>query len=204
MANKTTKGLGIVDSLDKTIPPKKLHKVAVKQKVLKLPDYDTWSNYRRKDIVPFTLNPWDYCRTSPFSKTWTQLSTKGKRQQIIDFFKLYNDTFEDYFITFEFSAQGRFHAHGLIYLYEGRMINLYHFKEYINKRFGNPKHTKVCFKGTPMNSLKQQAFDKSYNYTTKDIQIMFLSKYRIKYSNKNKNTLVLQKNIILQIQTDLL
>lgn len=196
------KSPGDSDSLDKTIPP--TIKVNQVRKKLKNPDFDKWFAYRRKDIMPFTLNPWDGSRSSPFGTTWGNSETSSKRRQVIAFFRNYNNTFEDYFITFEFSDAGRFHCHGLIYLYENQRINRVHFNESIRFRFGNKYKRNACFKGVPMNSLSDDAFTKSYNYCTKDIQYMYNSMYKIKYFNKKKNTLVIEKNKQIKTSSNLL
>ena len=176
---KTKNVDGRSDSLDKTTPPS----VKKTTKLLELPDYDKWNTYDRSYIVPFTLNPADFSgRSSP----WVNLSTKGKRNRIIKFFSEYKDIFSDYFITYEFGEKnGRFHAHGMLYINKENKVDYWYFVEKIKNAFGKGRNKNACYKGTTMNSDTQEAFDKCYNYTTKDINVVYRSRYRIKWTDKS-------------------
>lgn len=178
--------------LDKTKPePKKLKKV----KYLPHPCHDKWIKYTRKLVVPFTINPYNRSKLSPFTKTWEDLDVSHKVSRIKKHFVQYDSSaLEDYFICFEFSNKGRFHCHGMIKIKEGCVINYYHFLETLKKNFGSKKNKKACFKGEPFNSEKDTDFDKCYNYTTKDIDIMYKSLWNIKYITKNHVVKVLQRN----------
>ena len=170
---------GHSNPLDNTMPPS----VKKTVKVLDLPNYEKWNSYDRSYIVPFTLNPADFSgRSSP----WKNLSTKGKRKRIIKFFSEYKDIFLDYFITYEFGEKnGRFHAHGMLYINKKNKVDYWYFVEEIKKAFGGGKNKNACYKGSTMNSTSQEAFDKCYNYTTKDIHVMFNSRYKIRWTDKS-------------------
>lgn len=178
--------------LDKTKPaPKKLKKVSH----LPLPDHDKWIGYRRDLVVPFTINPSDKSRPSPFSKVWGDLYVPDKIRRIKKFFMTYDtDAFEDYFICFEFGDKnGRFHCHGLIKIQDGCKTNYFHFVESIQKNFSDKKYKKRCYKGDTFNSMKNEAFEKSYIYVTKDINVVYKSMYKIKYIEKNNIVKALQR-----------
>lgn len=179
------------DILDRTMPPK----VSKVVKTLALPDFDKWKGYDRAFIVPFTLNPADNSGKATY---WDNLSTKGKRQRIIRFFRDYKDIFSDYYITYEFGDKsGRFHAHGMLYIKKGNKVDYHYFVENIRKEFGGRKYKKACYKGTPMKSHKLEAFEKCYNYTTKDINVMYTSRYKIKWTGYDDIVKIRKKKIKL-------
>lgn len=188
--------------LDKTKPsPKKLKKV----NYLPLPCIGKWIKYRRDLVVPFTLNPADKSRLTPFSKNWGDLYPTDKVSRIKKYFMKYDEScLEDYFICFEFSDKGRFHAHGMIKIKEGEKYNYFHFIETIRKNFGAKKNKKSCFKGETFNSQKDTAFNKNFNYVTKDINHIYRSEWKIKYLSKNTIVKALQRVVNLKNRCKLL
>lgn len=187
--------------LDKTKPAPKIMK---KSKILTLPDCTKWQSYPRKSVVPWTLNPADSSKSTPYNRPWGELSTKSKKQRVVKFFKKYNDLLLDYFICYEFSEKGRFHCHGLLYFDNKNIYDYYHFQEQIRKIFGARKKQKHCFKGTPFNSLTLEAFNKSFNYVTKDINVIFKSRFKIKYTTKSGLVKVIIKNNQVVLNSQLL
>ncbi len=193
-----------LDLLDKSLkpPPKvdKMTKVVKKSKTLQLPSVQKWSEYERKCVIPFTLNPYDQSVGYPTrSKYWSSLTKNGMKLRILNFFKRYNDLLLDYFICYELSDKGRFHAHGLMYYDKKNRYDLHHFIDSIKLAFGSRKNKNACFKGMPMNSQKDDAFNKSFNYVTKDVNVMFKSRYHIKYSTKDGIIKILKKEAQLSI-----
>lgn len=154
----------------KRVKPKPLG-IQVKPKPLPPVNFNKWSSYERSLVVPFTLNPADFSRGFR-CRSWCELKVKAQRDRIIKAFKAHHYLFNDYLITFEYSEKGRFHAHGLFYLKDLKHYSL--FVNYIYNEFGF-KNNKRCFEGVPFRSLEQLAFDKSFNYVTKDINYMYLT-----------------------------
>lgn len=200
-------GLGVMVPLDKITPaPIKLDKPikGIKiEKLLELPSHVKWSNYDRKLLIPFTINPADSSKKSPFTKNWDELSSKSKKRRIIEHFTLYNDSFEDYYICYEFSSKGRFHCHGFIKLFSNSInwTNYYHFVEQTYRTFGARKNKKACYKGVPLNSHTDVTFDKCYNYHTKDVNVVFKSMYRIKWTSKSGINAIITKKTRTKLNT---
>lgn len=163
-------------------------------KTLALPLHVKWSNYDRKLLIPFTINPADSSKPSPFSKNWDELSTFSKKRRFMDHFRKYNDTFEDYYICYEFSDKGRFHCHGFIKLNKNNWTNYYHFLEQTKNLFGGRRNKNACYKGVPLNSHTNETFNKCFNYTTKDVNVIFKSMYKIKWTSKSGiNAIIVKK-----------
>ena len=178
----------VVNSLGQTTP-----NIMVERKETSLVDPSRIEWYKRphNKIIVFTINPADYSRGTPYQKVWRNISTDAKMRRINNLFKKYNDDFDDYLICWEFSESGRFHCHGLIYI--NNYVNYHHFTDVIRNCFGSEKHKNACYKGEAMKSPEKDALDKCINYITKDIHIMWKSKFRMKYITKDKNTLVITK-----------
>lgn len=184
--------LALFDPLDKTTPKITAPKVSLRQrnKSIKHPEYAKWLNYPRNRIIPYTISP---ANDSIYKtgKTWRQLNTlKEKKNRITkvirSFFKdcIDNDIipFKDIFICWELgSNNGRFHCHGLIYLGEATGLTLRYFIEKINKGLGSKRYD-YTWKGQIMKSNKDEDFKKCYNYVTKDIDHMYLSLFRMKWT----------------------
>lgn len=179
---QTKKEIGAECSLDTTTAPPTIMK---RVKKLALPDYIKWEQYDRKAVIPFTINPADMSRPTPHSEYWKDLRTMHKKQRLKRFFLKYNDFLIDYFICYEFSPKGRFHCHGLMYYKTNNSADYYHLLENLKYAFGTKRNRNACYKGSPFNSMEIEAFNKSFNYVTKDIQVMFSSKYKIKYTSKD-------------------
>lgn len=194
--DKKVNSIGRGGSLGQNHAPKSRKTI----KSISLPDYSKWSSYKRKMLIPFTLNPADWSnRSSP----WKNLTINGKRRRIINFFVGYKDIFIDYFIAFEFGDKnGRFHAHGMLYLNGDNKVDYWHFLENIKNTFGDKKNKNACFKGSFMNSEKDIAFDKCYNYTTKDIIVMFKSRFKIKWTSMSDIKIIKKKKIKIKFFTD--
>lgn len=195
------KKMGASDSLDITKPPPQILK---KVKLLTNPDYSKWSKYVRKQVIPWTLNPADYSHTGHTGTYWKDLSTKGKKSRIVKFFNTYQDLLHDFFICYEFSEKGRFHAHGFLTFSPSQRVDYFHFLEEIRKTFGVKKNRNACFKGVPFNSEKEDAFDKSFNYVTKDINVMYKSRYKIKWTSKKRVNKIRIKKQRVKLITQLL
>ena len=185
-------------SLDKVRPAKKILK---KVKTVQLPSLQKWEKYPRKSVIPFTINPAD--TSHPRSgKFWSKLNTNSKKSRIKKHFQSYHDVLLDYFICYEFSEKGRFHCHGMLYFDTLKRIDLYHFIETTRKKFGSNKNRKSCFKGDPFNSLKPEAFHKSYNYVTKDVHYIYKSRYKIKPTEKSTQTKIIENNELIDFFTN--
>ena len=171
----------------KTKKPQKVKELKIR-KLLELPSIEKWLSYNRKCVIPFTLNPADNSRESPFTKLWYELTVSGKIQRVKKLFTNNVFKFNDYFITIELSQTGRLHFHGLLYVDFSNKLNQLNYNKFIDdllslfsiKNYKN-KWNNPCFKGNPMNSTKDEDLIKSYNYITKDVQYMFQSNYRIRY-----------------------
>lgn len=189
MSNEKPKSTRRYGSLGQNNAPK----IRKTIKNIDLPDCSKWRSYDRKCIIPFTLNPADWSnRSSP----WKNLTVTGQRRRIINFFVKYKDIFTDYFICYEFGKKnGRFHAHGMLCLPVENRVDYWHFVENIGKMFGAQKNKKICYKGSPMQSMKEDAFDKCYNYVTKDIKIMYRSRFKIKWTSKEDVHVIKKKKV---------
>ena len=184
-------------SLDKVRPQKQI----VKQvKTCQLPDIAKWEKYSRQCVIPFTINPADtsHPRTGKF---WCKLNTGAKKSRIVKHFRSYHNVLLDYFICYEFSEKGRFHCHGMIYFDSKNKIDLWHFIETTRKKFGGSKNKKACYKGDPFNSLKPEAFHKSFNYVVKDVHYMYKSRYRILPTYKSSQTKIIKNKELINFFT---
>lgn len=180
-------GLAPLDKKPKS--PKKLKEVKTKKYIV-LPDYDKWLSYDRKSVIPFTLNPADDSRLSPYSLLWYKLKANAKVLRVKTFFQKNVFHLTDYFIAIEISESGRLHFHGLMYIDKSTKMNLYNFNKFMDRllesfsirRYKN-KWNNACFKGTWFNSIKNEDFSSAYNYVVKDIQTIFRSDFHIKWIN---------------------